>query len=305
MTAKAFPLSEVSPGSYRLVYYSPLQPELRGMNTANYHHRIPPECKNGNDDGKRKKGKPTLPPILDWPENSGTVSIILNSKDLSEEMTLLTKPVEVQCLTGSLSHLSTALFTKHSAVVRFEYQMMLSREVGNQIPVQKIRLTDANQPPTPCKHIAAAVETRPVWLSPFDLVTSSHMTYTGLNPQSAQASSLPITVVFLEAPPRTVGAEAEMDLLMFDRGFYVWSRMKRHNLAPVMKMTESFVQRSSDDHNSPLQQQLRLHLWDTGVYMCAMSCQFDGALGAHMAPWIHSLLHRVVTLSEKCTAESS
>lgn len=32
MTAKAFLLSEVSPGSDRLVYYSPLQPGLRGMN---------------------------------------------------------------------------------------------------------------------------------------------------------------------------------------------------------------------------------------------------------------------------------
>ena len=34
MTAKAFLLSEVSPGSDRLVYYSPLQPGLRGMNTG-------------------------------------------------------------------------------------------------------------------------------------------------------------------------------------------------------------------------------------------------------------------------------
>lgn len=34
MTAKAFLLSEVSPGSDRLVYYSPLQRKLQGMNTG-------------------------------------------------------------------------------------------------------------------------------------------------------------------------------------------------------------------------------------------------------------------------------
>lgn len=70
MTAKAFLLSEVSPGSDRLVYYSPLQPELRGMNTA----KTKPVCDCGEkkDWGKQEEWKKG---VLDLTCQSVTLSI--------------------------------------------------------------------------------------------------------------------------------------------------------------------------------------------------------------------------------------
>lgn len=146
---------------------------------------------------------------------------------------------------------------------------------------------------------------RPGLISSFELVANSHMTCTGLH-LCRRKLRLPQSLMFSLMALTTAVAEASMSLPVFDNGSRClsWSWMKHCNLALVMESDKSLCSRAMRQPKVlgvPTTLTLYLGHWGPCVPQ-AVSLMVPWALCGAQDP--HAL-HTVVTLSEKCTAESS